>query len=243
MRINRIYEPQPIEDNTEVQLNEKASHHISNVLRMKVGQMLVLFNGDGHDYIGKIERIEKKRVFFKMEESHKVNNESPLQIHLGQAISKGERMDLVIQKSVELGVTDITPVITERCNVKLDPERRQKRHDHWQRVATSAAEQCGRAIVPTIHDPVNLTDFLRKHDEGLKLVCHFRNAKQLSQLKERNTNITLVVGPEGGFSDKELSECQLFSYQPVTLGPRILRTETAPITAISVMQAMWGDLA
>lgn len=243
MRINRVYEPQAIEANQSITLDEKTSHHICNVLRMKAGQMMVVFNGDGHDYIGKIEAIEKKRVIFKMEETQKVVNESPLCIHLGQAISKGERMDLVIQKAVELGVTDITPLITERCNIKLDQERRQKRLEHWKRVAISASEQCGRAVIPVVNNPKSLTAFLKEHGQGLKLVCHFRNAKALSQLKDRDTNITLVVGPEGGFSDKELSECQLFSYQPVTLGPRVLRTETAPITAISVMQAMWGDLA
>lgn len=255
MRITRVYCPQDLELQKEIVLDERTSHHLINVLRLRVGHIVIVFNGvlnKGYkDYVGKIIKIEKKQVTFLAETALEIHKESSLKIHLGQAISKGERMDWVIQKSVELGVTDITPLITEHCNIKLDEERREKRHEHWQRVAISASEQCGRAIIPMVHAPTMLLDFLKAHDANktlTKIILHYRNAKPLtSLLKNSHTpssshSIALIVGPEGGISDKELADAALHGFQIGSLGPRILRTETAPLAAISILQAELGDL-
>jgi len=256
MRITRVYSPISIPLHTPILLEERIAHHLINVLRLRSGHMLTVFNGDGFDYIGTISKIEKRQVWFTAEASQSIEHrESVLKTHLGQAISKGEKMDFVIQKSVELGVTEITPLITEYCNIKLDEERRSKRHEHWQRVAISAAEQSGRPFVPKIHPPCLLSDFLtqaQSEDQNipaLKLIFHCRHAKPFSEILNLNKNINnnikntyLIIGPEGGFTDKEIANAGISGFQPITLGPRILRTETAPITALSLLQFYFGDL-
>lgn len=251
MRVTRVYCPQELKIHQEILLDERTSHHLINVLRLKIGHIVIVFNGNGQDYVGKIIKLEKKQAYFLADTVLDIKNESNLKTHLGQAISKGERMDFVIQKSVELGVTDITPLITEHCNIKLDEERREKRHEHWQRVAISAAEQSGRAIIPMVHAPTLLLDFLKAHDAHThrKFILHYRNAKPLTQLlKDQNNQnisepIVLIIGPEGGISDRELSDAALHGFHASSIGPRILRTETAPITALSILQAFAGDFA
>lgn len=244
MRMTRVYCPLLIPLHQEIHLDEKTSHYLSNVLRFRTGQMLTLFNGDGKDYVGKLIKLDKKGAVFMAEMSQVVDKESHFKIYLGQAISKGERMDWVIQKAVELGVTDITPLITEYCNVKLDEERREKRHEHWQRVAISAAEQCGRAIITTVHTPTPLSVFLQQHqDKDLKFMMHYRQAAPLSSLLQASAKqAALIIGPEGGLTDIEVTEAIQNQFQITSLGPRILRTETAPVVAISILQAALGDL-
>jgi len=251
MRITRVYYPQELNIHQEILLDERTSHHLINVLRLKIGHIVVVFNGNGKDYVGQITKLDRKRAYFLADTALEIKNESDLKIHLGQAISKGERMDFVIQKAVELGVSDITPIITEHCNIKLDEERREKRHEHWQRVAISASEQSGRAIVPMVHAPTLLLDFLKAHDANTprKFILHYRNAKPLTQIcKDQNAQniqgpVALIIGPEGGISDRELADAALHGFHASSIGPRILRTETAPITAISILQALIGDFA
>lgn len=243
MRVSRIYDEQPLNTGDSITLSTEASYHLSKVLRAKPDQMIAVFNGDGHEYLGRIDTIDRKKVTLVLEDSHPVNNESPLKIHLAQAVSKGDRMDYVIQKAVELGASTITPIQTERGNVKLDKERSDKKVEHWQKVAISAAEQSGRAVITTVNPIIKLADWLKEEREGLKVVLHHRNTKPLSQIDSPNSVITMFVGPEGGLSDTEITNCQLQGFQPFALGPRVLRTETAPLAAISVLQSMWGDLS
>ncbi|TVP93679.1 MAG: 16S rRNA (uracil(1498)-N(3))-methyltransferase, partial [Pseudomonadaceae bacterium] len=166
--------------------------------------------------------------------------ESPLQVHLGQAMSRGERMDWAIQKAVELGVNAITPLFTERCEVKLQGERADKRQAHWQQVAISACEQCGRSQVPVVHPPQALADWLAQLDCELKLVLHHRTEQPLASL-QKPASLGLLIGPEGGLSSEEIQRTEASGFQAVRLGPRVLRTETAPIVALSLAQQLWGD--
>ncbi|HEX5793474.1 MAG TPA: 16S rRNA (uracil(1498)-N(3))-methyltransferase, partial [Rheinheimera sp.] len=165
-----------------------------------------------------------------------------LKIHLGQGISRGDRMDFAIQKAVELGVTEITPLFTERCGVKLDGERLAKRNEQWQKIAVSACEQSGRSIVPTVHPAINLQDWLAQQTKELKLTLHPRANDTIKTLTP-NSHLRLVIGPEGGFTDHEMQQTSNAGFQGIQLGPRVLRTETAALTAISALQLQFGDLA
>lgn len=209
---------------------------------MPEGSALTLFNGDGFNYPALISQIEKKRVAVIVQEQQENPVESPVKIHLGQGISRGDRMDFAIQKAVELGVTEITPLFTERCGVKLDGERLAKRTEQWQKIAISACEQSGRSIVPTVHPAINLTLWLAQNTKELKLTLHPRASDTIKTLKPSN-NIRLVIGPEGGFTDQEMTQTSQAGFVGIQLGPRVLRTETAALTAISALQLQFGDLA
>ena len=165
--------------------------------------------------------------------------ESPLAIHLGQGLSRGERMDWAIQKATELGVTEITPIMSERCEVRLKDERADKRLAHWRQVAISACEQCGRSRVPVIHPPVLLSDWIKTTEADLKLVLHPVSEPLASHAKP--SRLAFLIGPEGGLTDNEIDLAQAAGYQPARLGPRVLRTETAPVVALAVAQQLWGD--
>ena len=167
--------------------------------------------------------------------------ESPLAVHLGQAISKGDRMDYAIQKAVELGVAAITPLYTEHGDVRLRGEREAKKLAHWQAVAASACEQCGRAVVPTVHFPMTLAEWLTERNEALRLVLHPGTRGVLEQATAPDS-VALLIGPEGGLSAKDLETALAVGFMPLSLGPRILRTETAPVVALSLLQYRFGDL-
>ena len=165
--------------------------------------------------------------------------ESPLAIHLGQGLSRGERMDWAIQKATELGVSEITPIMSERCEVRLKDERAEKRLSHWRQVAISACEQCGRSRVPVIHPPVLLSDWIKTTEADLKLVLHPVSEPLASHAKPGR--LAFLIGPEGGLTDNEIEQAQASGFQPARLGPRVLRTETAPVVALAVAQQLWGD--
>jgi len=165
--------------------------------------------------------------------------ESPLRIHLGQGLSRGERMDWAIQKATELGVSEITPIVSERCEVRLKDERAEKRQAHWQQIAISACEQCGRSVVPVIHAPMALADWIKKTEADLKLVLH-PVAEPLTSHDKPGT-LAFLIGPEGGLNDAEVDQAQDAGFHAARLGPRVLRTETAPVVALSVAQQLWGD--
>ncbi|MFT7437745.1 MAG: 16S rRNA (uracil1498-N3)-methyltransferase, partial [Polaribacter sp.] len=177
-----------------------------------------------------------------IKESLPNDRESLLKIHLVIGISRGERMDWVIQKATELGVHIITPIFTERTEVKLAGSRLEKRLVHWQQVSISACEQCLRNVVPTINSAVSLQQCLGTHDGGLKIVLHHRTERPLTELQNTNNHVTILVGPEGGLSDDEITLAESNGYNAVKLGPRVLRTETAPLAAISILQSLWGDM-
>lgn len=242
MKTVRIYQPGTYHTGQLLDLSTGASQHVGVVLRMQVGEQLTLFCGDNHEFEATIEAVKKKQVSVLVGAMKEKNRESPLSIHLAQAISKGERMDLVMQKAVELGVTSIRPIITERCVVKLDKERMEKRLHQWQSIVIAACEQSGRNTVPAVHQQVNLEEYLREIPGELKLILHPGSKKNWRDLILDPSSIALLVGPEGGFSDQEVQLVSQYGFQPLSLGPRILRTETAAITALSVLQAVGGDL-
>lgn len=242
MRTIRIYQPGEYQCGEELELSPEASQHVGIVLRMQVGERVTLFSGDNREFGVTIIAVKKKQVRVMVDTVITVNNESPLTIHLGQAISKGERMELVMQKAVELGVTSIWPILTERCVVKLDKERMAKKIHQWQAIAIAACEQSGRNTVPQVHAPVHLPEYLQDMHAELKLILEPGAAKNWRAYDLQKKSIALLIGPEGGLSDAEVQLALNQGFQPLSLGPRILRTETAAITVLSVLQAAGGDL-
>ena len=241
MRIPRIFTDSPLATGSQCELGDAAAQHVGRVLRMTEGQSLVLFNGDGQDYSARITHADKKRVKVSVEEARSNLAESNLDILLGQALSKGDRMDYAIQKAVEMGVTGIAPLSTDRSDVKLKGDREEKRLRHWRQVAISAAEQCGRARVPELHPVMALNDWLEHtEDRDLRLVLHHRTQQSLGSL-DKPSRVALMIGPEGGLSPDEIAAAEAAGFMPVTLGPRVLRTETAPVAAIALCQWLWGD--
>jgi len=198
-----------------------------------------LFDGSGQEFLGALTEVGKKGVRVELREQFAGQAESPLRIHLGQGLSRGERMDWAIQKAVELGVAEITPIVSERCEVRLKDERADKRLAHWRQVAISACEQCGRSLLPMIHAPLSLADWLALVDADLKLVLH-PVAEPLTS-HARPQTLAFLIGPEGGLSDAEVGQATAQAFQAARLGPRVLRTETAPVVALSVAQQLWGD--
>jgi 16S rRNA (uracil1498-N3)-methyltransferase len=243
MRTSRIFHSQSLSVNATVNLEPEAANHVGRVLRMQVGQSVVLFNGDGHDYLAEITDVTKKNVAVNLLSQQAVDNESPLKVHLAQGISRGDKMDFTIQKSVELGITDITPIFTERCGVKLSGERLDKKHSQWQKIAIAACEQSGRAIVPTVHKPIQISEFLNQQSDQLMLNLHPRASTTVKGLVIPNSGVRFIIGPEGGLNDLEIEQAVSAGYQEILLGPRILRTETAALTLLSALQLQFGDLA
>lgn len=243
MRIPRIYTDTPLQAGAEAQLDDNAAQHVGRVLRMQPGQALNLFNGDGQDYPALIASASKKNVTVQVEQPTANNSESALEIVLGQTLSKGDRMDYAVQKAVEMGVSRIVPLSTERCDVRLKGDREDKRLSHWRSVAISAAEQCGRARVPDILPVMNITEWLAYSQRcDLRLVLHHRTEQSLDSLA-RPKSIALMIGPEGGLSANEIAQAEHAGFLPVALGPRVLRTETAPVAAMALCQWLWGDFA
>ena len=240
MAIPRIYQNSPL-DKT-VQLTTLAMQHVVTVLRLTTGAPVILFNGDNYEYHGELELLDKRNVRVNIQKKIFVDRESPLKIHLAQGIARGEKMDFIIQKAVELGVDEITPIFTVRCNVKLDQDRLLKRLAHWQQVAISAAEQCGRNTITLIHRPCDFSHFIAHCVGEYKFILSHRAEKNLNDSAPGVTQCTLVVGPEGGFDPQELQQAQQHTFTPLLLGPRILRTETAALVAVSLLQGRFGDL-
>lgn len=220
-------------------LPEAQAHYLSRVLRLTVGAAVQLFDGSGQEYIGELTSVTKKAVQVDLRESLAGQPESSLRIHLGQGLSRGERMDWAIQKATELGVAEITPLFTERCEVRLNDERMQKRLEHWQQIAISACEQCGRSTVPVIYVPQSVKDWQASVQADLKLVLH-PVAQPLTEHTAPST-LAFLIGPEGGLTEAEVIQSAEHGFQPARLGPRVLRTETAPVVALSVAQQLWGD--
>ncbi len=241
MRNPRIHTDQPLTVGSSLALGEQPSHHLSRVLRMPVGAAITLFNGDGNDYAATIATIDKRSITVNVEGATTVQNESPLAIHLGIAISKGERMDFVMQKATELGVTAITPLLSERVEVRLSGERAEKRWQHWHGVIVSACEQCGRARLPQLNAVSSLSEWTGSVQAERKFVLHHRSDQSLDATT-KPASVALLIGPEGGLSAQEISAAERAGFNALTLGPRVLRTETAPLTALAVLQYRWGDL-
>ncbi len=242
MRISRFYTPMPMHVDDEIELDQQLSHYINTVLRLKQSDPIVLFNGDGNEYTADILNISKKQVVAIVNSQLSMRSESPLNIHLAQGVSKGDRMDFVLQKSVELGVSEITPVITERCAVKLSTERWQKKTEQWQKIIISACEQSGRNVLPILHQPIALNKWLGQTTEQQKVILTPGSSKYMSNLTRPVQGFRLLIGPEGGLSEQEIYTSEQTGFESVNLGPRILRTETAALASISILQALFGDL-
>lgn len=242
MRIPRIFQPVTLASGQRLELLPEAAHHVHNVLRLKAGQALFVFNGEGGQYEAVIEQSGKHRVEVSIGAHLQRECESPLPFTLAQGVSRGNRMDMTLQKAVELGVSRLVPVMTEFSNVRLDQERKQKRLEHWRRVVIAACEQCGRNHLPVIEPLQTLSEWLPGDEQALKLILHPRADISPGDIHEQPAQVNLLAGPEGGFSDAEYNLARAHGYLGIRLGPRILRTETAALVALAACQTLWGDI-
>ena len=238
MKTIRLYQNTPFTEGKTAELNSDNSHHLNKVLRFPVGKNITVFNGDGFDYKALVQDA-KKTTSLKIISRERNNSESKLDLTLAQGIAKGEKMDFLIQKAVELGVTRIIPMKLERCVVRLREEKVQKKIDHWQKIANHACEQSGRSVIVSVSDPVSLEGLLEEKGHN-GFVLHHRAQIGLSQVQE-TSNATILIGPEGGLTEKEVSDSEFAGYQSVHIGKRVLRTETASMAAIANMQLLWGS--
>ena len=242
MRIPRIHHPELLSVGQEIALCEDAANHVGRVLRMSAGHALQLFDGSNQIFEAEIIQADKKSVRVKVLSANVDDRESPLHLHLGQVMSRGEKMEFTIQKAVELGVNVITPLFSERCGVKLDAERLNKKLGQWQKIAIAACEQSGRNVVPEIRPAMQLEAWCAEQDEGLKLNLHPRASASINTLPLPVERIRLLIGPEGGLSAEEIAMTARYQFTDILLGPRVLRTETTALTAITALQVRFGDL-
>ncbi|MFP1729806.1 16S rRNA (uracil(1498)-N(3))-methyltransferase [Lonsdalea quercina] len=243
MRIPRIFHPETLSTGGgETDLSADAANHIGRVLRMNRGQALQLFDGSNCIFDAEILLADKKRVQVRYNAAQQEDRESPLHLHLGQVISRGEKMEFTIQKSIELGVNEITPLFSERCGVKLDGDRLEKKLSQWQKIAIGACEQCGRNRIPLIRPPLSLESWCAEPDNGLKLNLHPRATHSINTLPTPVQRVRLLIGPEGGLSSDEIAMTAEHGFTDILLGPRVLRTETTALTAITALQVRFGDL-
>lgn len=245
----RLYLDQPLGSGLDIRLEGDEAQYLGRVLRLRPGDHIRLFNGRNGEYDAELRAFSRKhveiRVLDRLVDPEAARTESRLRLHLVQGVARGEKMDLVVQKTTELGVKRITPVLTQYCNVRLALPRAAKRREHWQRIAINAAEQCGR-LKPPLIDPVTdlnhwLGDNLRRAD-ATQLMLDPLADQALLDSAPPPTKLCLLVGPEGGFADSEIDDARVAGFSGVTLGPRILRTETAAIAAVGLAQAAFGDL-
>jgi 16S rRNA (uracil1498-N3)-methyltransferase len=243
MRLNRVYAGQALAAGSDSARPDAAAFHVARVLRLRSGAPLVLFDGSGSDYSGEIVAVEGDRVRVRVDARSAGLGESPLAITLVQAVSRGERMDWTLQKATELGVRRIQPVLSARSVVRLDEQQAAKKLRHWRAIVAGACEQCGRSVLPELRAPLDLPRFLAESPrEGQRIVLSPTGPASLAGFASMAARVELLIGPEGGLEDVELEAAMRAGFAPVRLGPRVLRTETAGIVALAVLQALWGDL-
>jgi 16S rRNA (uracil1498-N3)-methyltransferase len=243
MRISRIYTGQPLDPDQEVTLEQMASRHLVQVLRLRPGADLVLFNGDGCNYAARLESTSNKQAVAQVISCSDPELQPELEIHLCICVSKGERMDFAIQKSVELGVTEITPLFSKHGVVQLQGERLEKRQQHWRQIMISACEQSGRCRLPRINPCSGIEQWLESPRQGVSLTFNHRANTKITEIERPHNRVNILVGPEGGLSESEIHAAETSGFQGVRMGPRVLRTETAPLAAIAVIQTLWGDFS
>ena len=239
----RLFVSGALSNDAELVLQGEQANYLGRALRSRVGDTVIVFNGDGGEWPARIEHISKNSVTLRLGVIVECATESPLKIHLVQGISRGERMDFVVQKATELGVSRITPVLTHHGMVKLDQKRADKRRQHWQHIAESACEQSGRTQPPRIDEPLTLNSWFGDRDAAgkMEVVLQAGATASLVSLSAPTAALCLLVGPEGGFSEREYEDAEMAGFQAASLGPRILRTETAALAAVTVAQSCWGD--
>jgi 16S rRNA (uracil1498-N3)-methyltransferase len=242
MKLTRVYHRAALQAGRDTTLDEGPSRHLARVLRMRAGDTIVLFDGNGGEYRAVIRNLDRDAVRVRVETHAVVERESPLRVGLAQVISAGDLMDLTVQKAVELGAVWIQPLLARRGKVRLGEERADKRVQHWQRVAIAACEQCGRNRVPLVSPVSDLTDWLGTRPGSQRgIVLEPQAPLRLSAAGPLEGDITLLVGPESGLAAEEVALVQRLGFTAVNLGPRVLRTETAGLAALAAMQALWGD--
>lgn len=243
MRLNRIHCDAPLASGAEVALPAAGAYHVARVLRMREGGALSVFDGRGAEFLAEIAHVDGDRVIVRVGARTTIATESPLRITLVQGVSRSERMDWTLQKATELGVAAIAPVLTARSVVRLDEKQAEKKQAHWRGIVIGACEQCGRAQLPSVSAPTSLRNYLAaSRKEGLRLVLSPSAPASLAGLASLPAKVELLIGPEGGLDDDEVAIAGKAGFMPVRLGPRVLRTETAAVVALSVLQALWGDL-
>jgi 16S rRNA (uracil1498-N3)-methyltransferase len=240
--VTRVYVDQPLSAGKSCVIEDNAANHIMRVLRARDGDELTLFDGRGGEYEARINGLRKDSVQVEVREHRAVERESALDLTLAQGVSRGERMDWVMQKATELGVRRIIPIITERSIVRLDEERSERKLQHWRAIAIAACEQCGRNRVPEVAAPTSFFDAIRGSDASIARLLLSPAASLRARDLPRPSAVTLLIGPEGGLADNEEEAAIHAGFQPVQLGPRILRTETAAIAALAALQHDFGDL-
>lgn len=244
MRIPRVFVAENIREGEDVYLTGKALQHVAKVLRLRAGARVILFDGRGGEWEAILDGIRRDHAKARLLAFHDVDREPPLEWHLVQGISRGERMDYTLQKCVELGVASIHPIEMKRTVVKLDAQRATRRLEHWQGVVTNACEQSGRTRHPPVHGVRTLDDFLSGRSEGLLLLLDPDAERTLDNLpRERPANVMLLAGPEGGFDASERERIRAAGGVGIRMGPRVLRTETAAVVAAALLLGRWGDLA
>jgi len=240
MRVSRLYVNAPLNVGAHLELDDEAAHYVRSVLRLKQQQDIVLFNGTGGEYPSRFSEVSRKSVRVEIEAFSPRDVESPLKVILGLGISRGDRMDWAVQKAVELGVAQLTPLLTQRCVTKLSDEKKQQRLQHWQHIVQHAAEQSGRTRLPMMGSIEDLPDWLAAQ-QGLCVFLDPYAEQTLVELQPVDQQVTLLSGPEGGFSDQEREIAKAAGFKPVRMGARILRTETAVLSALTAVQTLWGD--
>lgn len=240
VRLPRLYHDGQLSPGAEVELSERAARHVQ-ALRLRVDDKVALFNGDGTHWEATLSHISKRGAFAALAQQHAVDREAALQVRLLQGVCASDRMDLVLQKATELGVASIQPVVTTRSVVRLSSERQERRQTHWQNVVIAACEQCGRNRIPTVAPSAQLSTVLSElPEDGTRLLLSPEGETNLRALPGPQ-RVTLLIGPEGGLAPEERAMAQAAGFTPVRFGPRILRTETAPLAAMAAIQALWGD--
>jgi 16S rRNA (uracil1498-N3)-methyltransferase len=244
MRVTRIFVPGALQAESEFVLPEQAGEHLTRVLRLEAGAAFTVFNGLGGEYAAVLGVRSGKKVLARLGRHDAIERESPLDITLLQGVARGERMDLIVQKATELGVTRIVPVLAERSVVKVDAKQRERKLEHWQSIAISACEQCGRNRLPEVYVPAALGDAIAALPEvGLRCLLAADGGESLAAAARGITNVVLLIGPEGGLADNERQFARANGFAAYRLGPRILRTETAGLAALATLQALAGDFA
>lgn len=244
MRKTRLYVEESLEQGGSIRLEGDRAHYLNRVLRLEAGADLVLFNGQGGEFEARLERAEGDALWATVGAFDPVERESPLNITLVQGISRGERMDFTVQKAVELGVGAIAPVTTERSTVRLEGARQTRRLEHWRGIVVNACQQCGRTRIPPVDDIIGLDQWLESASESTssRLLLSPRGTLSADAV-EVEGDVVLLIGPEGGFSQGELERVSRSGFRALFLGPRILRTETAAVAALTALQLKRGDLS
>ena len=241
MRITRFYFGDSLKTDSIVKLHHELTHYVLKVLRLKTGNQIKLFNSNEGEFLGTIVSINKGDISVSVDMQVRVPSEDSVRFHIALSIIKGERMDYAIQKAVELGVTSLTPLYSRFSEVKIKNKTHlENKLHHWEKVILSASQQCGRLSLPQVREPMNLTELIEESESDTFLLLDSSGCKNLNDVSFKK-DFYLVVGPEGGFSDEEL-EYSSKKTEIITLGPRTLRAETAPVVALSILQSKFGDL-